>query len=284
MKLYYYKDSVGNFGDDLNPFFWDKIWPEYAQSTKADWLVGIGSILTGKLNELAGTKLIMGSGYWPIQAGKPDLTSCRIVSVRGPLSCQALGLDEKLAITDPAILIATLISRPTKLANEIGFMPHHITHNMFDCAKIAKIAGVRYIDPTGPMHTVLNALIESPKVLVEAMHGAIVADAMGVPWQRVSIFNAKDSSKESVNFKWKDWGDSLSVETAPSFECLLPWPGRTVLRRIVKRPYVEWFLRKVANSIQNVKQTEAYRLSDRKLLSSKIKQLIECVEIIKSET
>lgn len=283
MKLYYYKDTIGNFGDDLNPFFWEKIWPKYTQSTKADWLVGIGSILTGKINQLPGTKLIMGSGYWHTEAGKPDLTACRIGFVRGPLTCRELGLEAKLAITDPAVLIATLISRPAKLSNQIGFMPHHSTHNMFDCAKIAKMADLRYIDPTGSVQDVLNALTESPKVLVEAMHGAIVADAMGVPWQRISIFNAKDTPKESVDFKWQDWGASLGVETSPSVECLLPWPGRTVLRRMIKRPYIEWFLHRVAGSIRAATQTGAYKLSDRELLSSKIMQLLECINAIKSE-
>jgi len=283
LKLYYYKDSIGNFGDDLNLFFWENIWPEYAQSTKADWLVGIGSILTGKIDQLPGTKLIMGSGYWPTKEGKPDLTTCRIGFVRGPLSCRELGLEDKFAITDPAVLIATLVSRPAKLAEQIALMPHHITHNTFDCAKIAAMAGLRYINPTGPVQDVLNALIESPKVLVEAMHGAIVADAMGVPWQRISIFNTKRTSKEAVDFKWRDWGASLGVETDPSVECLLPWPSHNVLKRIIKWPYMKWSFQRVANSMRTAMQTGAYRLSDRELSSSKVKQLLERIDAIKSE-
>lgn len=283
MKLYYAKDPIGNFGDDFNLLFWENVWPEYVRSIKADWLVGIGSILTGALNQLPGSKLVMGSGYWPTEMGKPDLTPCYIGFVRGPLSCRELGLEDKFAITDPAVLVSTFISRPAKLNERIGFMPHHSTHNIFDCAKIAKMAGLLYIDPTAPVQNTLNALIKSPKVLVEAMHGAIVADAMGVPWQRISIFNVKGSCKKAVDFKWQDWGQSLGIETESSMECLLPWPGRNVLRQVIKRPYLDWSIRRVVRHIRTVMQDGEYRLSNRELLSLKIEQLHERIDSIKTD-
>ena len=117
MKLYYNtvdnpdfydSPSLGNFGDDLNYRFWDLVWPDYDRFTGADWLVGIGSIFTGKLNELPGKKLIMGSGYWPTKYGKPDMSQCIIGFVRGPLTCTELGLDATDAISDSAILTANM--------------------------------------------------------------------------------------------------------------------------------------------------------------------------------
>lgn len=283
MKLYYYKDSIGNFGDDLNAVIWDKIWPNYSQYSKADWLVGIGSIFTGKLNQLSGIKLIMGSGYWPTVDGKPDLENCSIGFVRGPLSCRELGINNKFAITDTAVLIINQISNKVKSDDRIGFMPHCATHNVFDCAKIAEMAGFRYIDPTGPVQTVLDAIMGSKKIIVEAMHGAIVADAMGIPWQRISIFNRKLTPGSVVDFKWQDWGSTLELDTTPTIESLLPWPGHSPLRRLIKKPYIEWSLRGVAKALRTVSQKGKYKISNRKLFLSKIDQLNERIEIIKSE-
>ncbi len=30
MKLYYYKDVIGNFGDDLNSWLWDALIPNFS--------------------------------------------------------------------------------------------------------------------------------------------------------------------------------------------------------------------------------------------------------------
>ena len=282
MKLYYYKDDFGNFGDDLNVFFWEKIWPEYSEYTDADWLVGIGSIFTGKIDRLPGTKLIMGSGYWPIGDGKPDLASCRIGFVRGPLTCRELGLDENLAITDTAALVSTIVSRPAKIDERVGFMPHQVTSVNYDCSKIAEMANVRYIDPTGTVDTVMNEILQSPKVLVEAMHGAIVADAMGIPWQRISLFNRKIICGETVDHKWQDWGASLDLDTTPVFEKLLPFRGRNSFRRMIKSPYIAWNLRKAADEIRTVLRRGTYRLSNRALLDLRVNQLQERIETIRS--
>ncbi len=125
----------------------------------------------------------MGSGYWPIGDGKPDLATCRIGFVRGPLTARELRLNEELAIIDPAVLVSEIVSCSSQHDEQVGFMPHHLTYNTFNCDKIANLAGVRLIDPTAPVLNVLNAIMQSPMILAEAMHGAIVADAMGIPWQ-----------------------------------------------------------------------------------------------------
>ncbi len=277
MKLDYYKDPVGNFGDDLNAFIWDNVWPDYQQYTKADWLVGIGSIFTGRLDQLPGTKLIMGSGYWPTEDGKPDLEKCRIGFVRGPHTCRALGIDEKYALADTAVLIANEITRPSKLDERVGFIPHHTTCAVFDCNRIAEMAGLRFVDPTRPPMEVLDDILEAPMVLAEAMHGAIVADAVGVPWQRVSLFDRRLGRRERVDFKWQDWGASLDLDTTPIIEHILPWPGRNTLRRIIKKPYLEWNLRQVAAKLSNMAKNGKYKLSKRDLLRAKIEQIQERV-------
>lgn len=283
MKLFYYQAAGGNFGDDLNGACWDRAWPDYRQSHAADWLVGIGSILDGRLNELPGTKLILGTGHRFTKFGMPDLRSCRLGFVRGPLTCRALGIDEYHAITDGAVLMG--VDRTARATSDPrpGFMPHFHTRQRFDCARLAEMADVRLIDPSGPVDAVLEAIAQSSQLLTEAMHGAIVADAMGVPWQRVSIFNRRLEGPARVDFKWQDWGASLDLDTTCTVEYLLPWPGRGPLSRFVGNFVRERCLRKAAEAIRAAARSGCCRLSDRGLLRSKVDRIQETIQEARAE-
>jgi succinoglycan biosynthesis protein ExoV len=65
MQLYFFRPPAGNFGDDLNTWLWPRLVPRFAESTAADWLVGIGTILDERLLSLRGRLLILGTGYRP---------------------------------------------------------------------------------------------------------------------------------------------------------------------------------------------------------------------------
>jgi succinoglycan biosynthesis protein ExoV len=243
----------------------------------ADWLIGIGSILDGRLNHLEGTKLVMGTGYRPTRLGMPDLTSCRIGFVRGPLSARALGLPDATAIADPAVLFGFDYSRSDAIEDRPAFMPHVGTHERFDCSRLAETAGVTLIDPSAPVDDVLRAISRAPRIVVEAMHGAILADAMGVPWTRLSLFNRTLEGRAAVDFKWQDWGASLNLDVEPAAEAPLPWPGRTAVRRLVKRAFVERSLRRAARGLRSVASGNGFRLSNRGLLRSRAAQLREAI-------
>ena len=45
MHIVYYKDAVGNFGDDLNELIWPRVLPDDVRSAPDTVLVGIGSLL-----------------------------------------------------------------------------------------------------------------------------------------------------------------------------------------------------------------------------------------------
>jgi succinoglycan biosynthesis protein ExoV len=57
-----------------------------------------------------------------------------------------------------------------------------------------------------PVDTVLDHMLASEVVVCEAMHGAIVADALRIPWI------ASRPLMRVNRAKWQDWADSLGLE------------------------------------------------------------------------
>lgn len=51
MKLFYYKEKIGNFGDDLNLWLWPRIAPGLLDNDEQTFFVGIGTLLNSALPE-----------------------------------------------------------------------------------------------------------------------------------------------------------------------------------------------------------------------------------------
>lgn len=69
--------------------------------------------------------------------------------------------------------------------------------------------GLNYIDPCGEAKAVIRQILQSEVIIAESMHGAIIADALRVPWVAVS------TSVAINNFKWNDWASTLGVTYKP---------------------------------------------------------------------
>jgi succinoglycan biosynthesis protein ExoV len=67
------------------------------------------------------------------------------------------------------------------------------------------------VDPCWPVEQVLAAIGQTKVLLAEAMHGAIVADALGIPW--IPII----TSPRILTFKWRDWCSSLGLDYRPHY-------------------------------------------------------------------
>ncbi len=207
----------GNFGDDLNLWLWPQILPKpieecFDQETQ---FLGIGTILNHKITPEPPKKVIFGSGhgYGDLPLVTPDW---RFFCVRGPLTAEKLNLPAHLAITDSAALLRMLVEPRSGAPAGPSFMPHHRGAVIVDWKAICDQVGLRYIDPLGDVEPTLEAIRNSSYVIAEAMHGAIVADALRVPWIAVK------SSRWVLDFKWQDWTRSLELEC--SFDSL-PLPG-----------------------------------------------------------
>lgn len=218
MRLYYYKDRVGNFGDDLNPWLWSRLIPEIIDQDEHTLFVGIGTILNDDIPD-AEQKVVFGSGVG--LGGVPRLDdSWHIYCVRGPLTASALGLPEEKAITDPAALLRTVDLPAAVHHAPVSFIPHLESQlrariRGIDLEAACEGLGIHYIDPQASVNEVLAEIQGSEVVLAEAMHGAIVADALRVPWIPIQLYD------HILDFKWKDWCRSVQLQYHP-----IRWSGK----------------------------------------------------------
>jgi succinoglycan biosynthesis protein ExoV len=208
MKLYYYQDKAGNFGDDLNPYLWYSLAPELFDQDDASILVGIGTLINDRV-PVAPRKLVFGSG---VGYNSPPLLDDKwqFYCVRGPLSAAQLGLDRSLALTDPAVLITQIVPpQPVVRTGMVSFMAHHASMGNADWKGLCAKAGINFIDPTADIHESVLQIRQSRLLIAEAMHGAIVADAFRVPWVPVACYD------HILKFKWDDWCQSLQMAYQP---------------------------------------------------------------------
>lgn len=225
MKLFYYqrRDGVKNFGDQLNQWLWPQLLPNGFDRDVSTVFVGIGTLLNHRLPERLGpaSRVVVfssGVGYEKPLRALP--LHWQVSCVRGPLSARALGLAPALAITDGALLLRRCW-RPAAAGRRwpAAFMPHihHATLAAASWQQICQDLGWQYIDPRWPVEQVLSAIGQSQLLLAEAMHGAIAADALRVPWIAVQ------TSARILPLKWQDWCASVQVPFQPA--CLWPLPA-----------------------------------------------------------
>jgi succinoglycan biosynthesis protein ExoV len=175
--------------------------------------LGIGSILNRKIPEYPAKKVVFGSGFG--YGSPPSITDrWRFYCVRGPLTAKMLGLPASTAICDGAVLIRELVEPAQRAEHKVAFMPHHLTAKYDDWKSVCESLSICYIDPAASIESTLDAIRQSSVVITEAMHGAIVADALRVPWIPVR------TRPRILEFKWQDWSSSIRLEH--KFEWLPP--------------------------------------------------------------
>jgi succinoglycan biosynthesis protein ExoV len=207
MKIIYFKGEHPNFGDDLNPWMWPQILPGFFDEDERTVFLGIGSIIGERKFPTLTRKIIFGSGFVPEYHDKPDVRGAdwNIYFVRGPRTARMLDISPDLAIGDSAILLRTLIKPQSTPGTVISFMPHWQSLDRGNWEEVCRLAGINLIDPRMPLDRVLEELQRSRMVVTEAMHGAIVADALRIPWVPLIPINTAHRGK------WLDWADALNI-------------------------------------------------------------------------
>jgi succinoglycan biosynthesis protein ExoV len=208
MKLVYFRDRVPNFGDELNTYVWPALLPAgFLDEDESELFIGIGSILGNHLPREP-RKIVVGSGYGGYN-GLPDLNdgTWQVQFVRGPRTAEILGLPPAAAICDSAILLRAMDRLPAPAKNVgVAFMPHYQSLARGTWAETCRLAGITLIDPTGPVEPILAQVRGARLLITEAMHGAIVADALRVPWI------AAQPLFWGHHRKWLDWSEAIGVD------------------------------------------------------------------------
>ena len=202
MKLTYFEGDPPNFGDELNAWIWHELLPPAFLDDDPDTLfLGIGSIIQD-IYPKAARKVVVGSGYSGAYSSRPDLHdgTWDVRFVRGPETCRLLGLDPALAIADAAVLLRAVDLPEPATGIGAAFMPHYESVERGDWERVCAAAGVHFLDPTRPTRELLAEIRGARVVVTEAMHGAIVSDALRTPWIAVETMHHVHRSK------WYDWG------------------------------------------------------------------------------
>ena len=242
-----------NFGDALNPWLWGRLLPGFFDADPSSIFVGIGTILDDRV-PAAPAKLVFssGTGY-----GSPPVIDdrWRFYCVRGPLTAAKLGLPPDRAVTDGAALLPLAYRGVPHPRRGIAFMPHHVSKQHYDWRPICRRLGITFLDPDAPVDRLLDQVAGAERVLTEAMHGAIVADTLRVPWVAVSIY-------DHINvFKWDDWCRSMELcyrpETVPSITSNWSQRADRRFRGYLRRIWVTGSLMRIGREDRPVSPAEA---------------------------
>lgn len=231
MKLFYYNGkakgiAANNFGDELNPWLWNRLLPGLFDDDENSLFVGIGTLLNQHLPQHP-QKYVFGSGVGYGETPRIN-ASWNIYFVRGKLSANALGIEPELGVTDPAILVPQFFKPTGQKKYRRSYMPH-FTETMANGAaweELCQGLGIHYIDPTLTPDQVLAEIDATEVLFTEAMHGAIVADAIRVPWVAVK------TKKDILDFKWNDWLSTVGLSYRPfTVQRFASRPGKTGVLR-----------------------------------------------------
>jgi succinoglycan biosynthesis protein ExoV len=198
----YLKWSKNNFGDELN----DIIFPRLGYTTCIEFnkknlldlntncVLGLGTLLNKKIKSKI---TVAGSGSDGISRPSQDLN---YIFVRGKLTATHLDLSSKFGIGDPAYYLKTDIQKLNcnKKTRKVGIVPHW--------SSIGAINNSNIISPFLPVNQFIQEVSQCEYILAEAMHGAICADILRIPFAPIKI-------KNNVNeFKWHDWASCMNFD------------------------------------------------------------------------
>lgn len=275
------RTGVGNFGDDINPVLMGKFINRNILSSVKTALFGVGTILNDKnikSNSHYARKVIFSSGvgYGKLETKLDDTWD--IACVRGPWSARALGIGSDKAIADGAILLSEVYKKPMKQRARGVFIPHVNTHLSTGLllSAIAEKLNIDYLSPSCNTDEFIRVVGSAPFIVTEAMHGAILADTMRVPWVPVSLH-------EYHELKWRDWMDSVGLNGGVVHP-LMPrcWDGKegNQPRSFVRRLYQGGKGEVLKCKIRQVIKTQEPLLSQLGIIESKKHALLDVINDI----
>ncbi len=230
MKLLKYCDiKGGNFGDDINLLLWNRLFPNLAELTEKVLIYGVGTLLDGRHNQSI-RKVVLGSGIGEFNSALPD-KNWDFRWVRGPMTAAEFRLPDESAIGDAAILWPEL-TPGHDCDGPVGLIPHYATCDAFDWNNVSANAGMTVVNPRQSPNEVIAQMRGCSRILAESLHGAIFADAMGIPWAACILTHRFNE------FKWHDWLATINRPYLPMIadRPLVRYisPGKAFANRLAK--------------------------------------------------
>ncbi|WP_071191348.1 polysaccharide pyruvyl transferase family protein [Trichormus sp. NMC-1] len=278
MKLYYANKTrsyvpFANFGDDLNGWLWPQLLPGvFNDSTSEAAFVGFGTLLNENLPKFKQT-IIFGTGHGFGNLPQIDDT-WTIYCVRGPLTASALNIPPELGIADTAILV-NRVYRPTdtKKKYKLAFIPYawEMESSPEIFLEVCRQLDYICIDPRWEVEKVLQEISKSELVVSAAMHGAIVADALRVPW--ISL----KSNAGIPDFKWTDFCQSLNLE----YKVNRFYRFNSISEKIPGLKFLE--IKRMVSYIRQLVHKSQFQLSKDHVMENKLDQLDEKLDLFKQD-
>jgi hypothetical protein len=284
MKIIYFKANVPNFGDELNPWMWPQFFPTMFDEDDSEVFLGIGSIIGAGEIPAKARKIIFGAAYVPEYKKKPDISeNYEFHFVRGPRTASLLGLDPSLALSDSATLLHVLMKDRPRKAETISFMPHWESACKGNWEAVCALAGLNYIDPRCDVNFILKEMLRSKYIITEAMHGAIVADALRIPWIPIRPIRPLNRAK------WTDWSDTINLQLP--HHALYPSSVSELRGSVIRKIFSAPVLKKAAEELLLHKAAEQLsKASSRQQMISKdttffpiVEQMLDKVENLKQQ-
>lgn len=306
MKLEYCKNGNLNVGDDLNHWLWPKLLPQLFDEDNEQVFLGVGTLLTEKrmVRQLSRAKTvnILSSGAWDSRAPK-RASHWKVYGVRGYRTAKWIGVKPSLAVGDGAYLLRQFFAPQPTLTKEptlTGFVPHHRSEDFVDWELVCHFAGLKLITPRQHIESFTRQLSECQLIVSEAMHGAIIADALRIPWRPITY------SPSFQRDKWFDWaefmGVNLEFRSLPAVYQHLPPLGKrieTKFKRMANRfgyqsskwsnlPDFPLFsggeaIEKLTEALIKITINESGQLSSDKHLDIAEEKLFDAVEKLKAD-
>lgn len=204
MKMYFYRGAIRNFGDELNTWLMPKIFPDFFDADERQLFLGIGSTIFD-FHPAQSEKIVFGTGFGGYTKMPLLDSTWKFYSVRGPHTAKACNLDASKVAADAAVLINKFRTPAKVKTRRVSFMPHWGSLRRGQWQLACELAGIHFVDPQWPVEEVIDAIESSDMVVAEAMHFAIVSDALRVPWVPVLPFH------RSHWMKWHDWAAPLGI-------------------------------------------------------------------------
>jgi succinoglycan biosynthesis protein ExoV len=290
MKMIYFKTTRPNFGDELNVWLWPRLLPGFLDDDESTLFLGIGSILYDSFPRDS-KKIVFGSGYGGYTSLPTIDESWKFHFVRGRLTAGSLGIDPSLGLGDAAILLRSCVEVRPQRKHAVSYMPHWESAANGEWSEVCALAGMHYIDPCASVEQVLDDIMSSGLVITESMHGAIVSDALRIPWIPVAPILAEH------RMKWLDWASALDLTISPlklnvsnAFELSLRmtrgnkrWTGRIGKRaRALRHVARNVFIHRAAEGLSRIAKTTP-SLSEDRVIERAHETMVSKLEILRRD-